>query len=486
MLTARDANGIRIPAVNDDGSRNCEAWCPCCGKAMVSRVGDQRRPHWAHKSAERCDEWWEVESDWHIEWRKRFLVAAKPDVKVEIEDVLEKEGSRHFSDIRIEDRLSIVLRRARMDDAMKAERLAFFGDLIWLVQAKVSEYKRLIRQRGELELQTAVGLNGCHVCVNADKSFFSAWKNARCLVVFDFRLASESDEEKLWVVLPGSGLTRNLVCLDVNGFVERIATTGKLFRKSIVEINAEFEKRRRLASIIANDIIYHLPPVVKPSRRHPSADRPPGYLCREAPERHHRSSTWFEHQEEPTPLPDPPMSASSPEKFIWPEDFDRTVVLGLTVNVVAGWLVANGRILELETESVINGEANATGCCAVHCSTLCSVQELYWAKRRIENEYGVGMRSIVPQDRELKSMAGKLVGIVEYNVEERPSGRVRMSLRNFLKLDNWFSYNQAKECIWRLTPDLQFRFAAIASQDILEGESRGGRPSDTIDTGRSE
>ena len=78
------------------------------------------------------------------------------------------------------------------------------------------------------------------------------------------------------------------------------------------------------------------------------------------------------------------------------------------------------------------------------------------------------------------------MGIVEYHVEERPSGRVRMYLRNFIKLDNWFSYNQAKECIWRLTPDLQFRFATTAAQGVLEEESRGSLPSDAIDAVRPE
>ncbi len=456
MLTARAADGKRIPAANDDGSKNTAAWCPCCGKPMVARVGTERRPHWAHKSAERCDEWWEVESEWHIEWRKRFLDAAKPNVKIEVEHVLEKDGSRHFSDVRIDDRLSIILRRARMDDAMKSERLSFFGDLIWLVQAKNSEYNRLIRQLNEFELHTAVGLKDCNICVNADKSFFSSWKNARCLVVFDFRLASGSDSEKLRVVVPGSGLSRNIVCLGVDDFVERIVTMGMLFRKTNEEVNAEFDNRCRFPSRIANHVICCMPQATWLAQcRYSSSD----------------SMSVDVHQEEPTFVqlvpPEPAYPAvpttnhvhkvsrpsETPRQQIWPEDFNRTVTLALTVDPVLASLISQGRISEIETTSIIDGDAAAVGRCALHSSTECSTQALYWAKRRIANEYGASMLAAVQPDAILKGNSGSFLGTVEYSVKESPNGEITLRLRNFNPIPPIPPHRFSRECLWPLAPD---------------------------------
>ena len=456
MLTARAADGKRIPAANDDGSKNTAAWCPCCGKPMVARVGTERRPHWAHKSAERCDEWWEVESDWHIEWRKRFLDAAKPNVKIEVEHVLEKDGGRHFSDVRIDDRLSIILRRARMDDAMKSERLAFFGDLIWLVQAKKSEYNRLIRQQEESELLPVVGLKACNVCASADKSFFSSWKNARCLVVFDFRLASGWDSEKLRVVVPGGGLSRNIVCLGVDDFVERIVTTGSLFRKTNEEVNAEFYKRRRLASRTENHLLCCMPQATGlAQRQHSSYGAMSVHVHREEPTSVRHVPPEHAYPAVPTTNHVHKVSRPSetPRQQIWPEDFNRTVTLALTVDPVLASLISQGRISEIETTSIIDGDAAAVGRCALHSSTECSTQALYWAKRRIANAYGASMLAAVQPDAMLKGNSGSFLGTVEYSVKERPSGKVTLRLRNFNPIPPIPPHHFSRECLWSLASD---------------------------------
>ena len=73
MIMARDKNGKAIPAIRNANGTYPEAFCPCCRKRMRARVGDIRRPHWAHESGERCDEWWEDESDWRDDGCKSFL-----------------------------------------------------------------------------------------------------------------------------------------------------------------------------------------------------------------------------------------------------------------------------------------------------------------------------------------------------------------------------------------------------------------------------
>ncbi|WP_425595275.1 competence protein CoiA family protein [Pseudophaeobacter arcticus] len=40
--------------------------CPYCGSEMIARCGQVKVHHWAHKSTENCDPWWENETNWHL------------------------------------------------------------------------------------------------------------------------------------------------------------------------------------------------------------------------------------------------------------------------------------------------------------------------------------------------------------------------------------------------------------------------------------
>ena len=246
MLTAKGKDGRRIPVINNDGSKNTTAYCPCCGKSMVAKAGEMRIPHWAHSKAERCDEWWEPETEWHVEWRNRFLDVSEAVSRVEVEHVLEKDGTKHFSDVRINDELSLVLRRARLDENTINARISFFGNLIWIVQGKVSEYNRLKRQLSSKELKKVDGLKNCYKCDNIWYSFFERWSCSRCPIVFDFKSASDGSEADLWIVVPQIGNKRNIVCMSIDEFRDRLIKDGRLFKKSYEEVNAEFDKRKTI------------------------------------------------------------------------------------------------------------------------------------------------------------------------------------------------------------------------------------------------
>jgi hypothetical protein len=159
------------------------------------------------------------------------------------------------------------------------------------------------------------------------------------------------------------------------------------------------------------------------------------------------------------------VSAQAPEpvKDIWPTEFDKTISLALTVDLVTGWLIANGIITNLVTDSCVEGDANAIGCCALHCSVCCSTQDLYWAKRRIENTYRKNVCSGIPSDIELKGCAGDFIGTVEYLAEGRLDGKVKLRFRNFKRIASNVSHHASRECIWRLDSSLQARILANIS-----------------------
>ena len=49
------------------------ASCPVCGDDVVSKCGQVKVWHWAHKSAD-CDHWSEPESEWHKNWKNKFPI----------------------------------------------------------------------------------------------------------------------------------------------------------------------------------------------------------------------------------------------------------------------------------------------------------------------------------------------------------------------------------------------------------------------------
>ena len=153
------------------------------------------------------------------------------------------------------------------------------------------------------------------------------------------------------------------------------------------------------------------------------------------------------------------MAIPPSEKNIWPENFDRTVTLALTVDPVLASLISQGRISEVETTSIISGDAAAVGRCALHSSTECSTLALYWAKRRITNEYGENILASVPSDVMLKGNSGGFLGTVEYSVKERPNGKVNLRLRNFNPIPPIPPHRFSRECLWPLAPDQLVYFA---------------------------
>lgn len=432
------------------------AICPICRQPVFARCGEIRLPHWAHKSVIDCDPWKEDETQWHRDWKDLF-----GDMQ---EQVHENGGVRHMADVKAPDGTIVEFRHSVINDEGKRTRAAFFGNrMLWVVDC-VNRPNALARFRDNKYTMLCEHIPGYEVFSTEEpgKCFPRSWINCNRFVFFDF------GEKEVWCLFPRK---RNVdmaifMCLHKNDFVAAVKDGYEKFRERCVDVWRKVKEK--LPSRPRYDDWHRSQAMPKPP------ELPDGTVAQMA-------------QVAPLKAKEPPSvvvridNAKREAKLevrqeTWPEDFDRTVVLALTVDVITSWLVVNGRISELETEPVFDGEADVAGCCAIHCSTRCSSPELYWARRRIIDAYGEKVLSDVPQGCELNGIAGDFVGIVEYHVEERPGGRVRIHLRNFRKLDNRFPHCQSRECLWRLAPDLQSRFAAITSQGIVTGESRGTAP----------
>jgi hypothetical protein len=68
MFTARDDTGNAVIA-----TPGAVAYCPLCHEQVRPKCGQIVTWHFAHLNREDCDPWSEGETQWHLDWKARFL-----------------------------------------------------------------------------------------------------------------------------------------------------------------------------------------------------------------------------------------------------------------------------------------------------------------------------------------------------------------------------------------------------------------------------
>lgn len=120
--------------------------CPHCSSDMISKCGRVKIWHWAHRSREMCDPWWENETEWHRNWKGKF-----PPEWQEISHMDESSGERHIADVKNPFGLVIEFQHSNISLEERLIREKVYGDMIWIVDGK----------RGELdEAYFHLGLHG--------------------------------------------------------------------------------------------------------------------------------------------------------------------------------------------------------------------------------------------------------------------------------------------------------------------------------------
>jgi len=101
--------------------------CALCDASLAAKCGDIRIWHWDHEQTD-CDPWAEVESEWHLGWKKH---AAADHAEV----MIEKGTARHRADV-------LCLNGAVLElqaDAITADEIRsredFYKHMAWLFRA---------------------------------------------------------------------------------------------------------------------------------------------------------------------------------------------------------------------------------------------------------------------------------------------------------------------------------------------------------------
>ncbi|MFN6353438.1 MAG: competence protein CoiA [Cyanobacteriota bacterium] len=102
--------------------------CIHCGEDMIPKCGKVKLWHWAHKTTDMCDPWWENESLWHRAWKEHF-----PRDWQEVSHVNPVTGEKHIADVKNEFGLVIEFQRSTLSEIERVSREVFFQDMIWIV-----------------------------------------------------------------------------------------------------------------------------------------------------------------------------------------------------------------------------------------------------------------------------------------------------------------------------------------------------------------
>ena len=404
-------NGVRVePEKGLDG-----AVCPICKQPVRARCGEVRVKHWAHKSVIDCDSWKEPETTWHREWKNLF-----GDLQ---EQMHEKDGTRHMADVKTQDGTIVEFRHGPIDLNGKRTREAFFGEpMFWVVDCAAEQKKNRFNFNFGNAVKASVPCDDREIFMVDHPAcvFPRSWIECKRFVFFDF------GESQLWCLFPRNDKYRHGVftCISKDDFVAAVKDGFAKFRERCVGIWRQVNEVRRHA------------PTLRRACFQPGAVQ------------------QVETRTDPAGA-----------DVAWPADFDRTVSLALTVDAVHAWLIARGLLKEVLTGSQINGEADGTGCCAIHCSASFGQSQLYWAKNKLKGNYGDGIIANVPGLNELQATAGYFIGVAEYCVEELPGTQVKIHLRNFKGLVGGLKSQQSSECFWRLDDALRSQFELMQQRE---------------------
>ena len=216
------------------------AVCPVCSSPVIPKCGEIKMHHWAHKSKENCDHWWESETEWHRKWKDCF-----PSDWQEFIMHDETTGEKHVADVRSEHGLFVEFQHSSIKEEERISREKFYKNMVWVIDAGADYYNFKYHIRN-LE---HIGVTKEHFHVKIFYECFpKKWLNSSVPVVFDFGIHDKNCKEArwLWCVFPEkyNGNTLCGFCMKKETFLDRILNHKEFFSNTIIEELRREERKR--------------------------------------------------------------------------------------------------------------------------------------------------------------------------------------------------------------------------------------------------
>lgn len=188
------------------------AICPKCRTEVISKCGEIRVNHWAHKNKIQCDKWME-----DSEWREKWLDEFPSDWQ---EPVIDRGTESHFVDIRTPNNTMILLHQSHLTVEIVRERETFYSTPVWIINA--GRYKNSVNrflscfEKSYIKepKRTPENLRDPFLLLsefNVDKVFHRSWLSCHFPVFLDYTTATAGRDHRyaeqldyLWCLMPYS------------------------------------------------------------------------------------------------------------------------------------------------------------------------------------------------------------------------------------------------------------------------------------------
>ncbi|MBD7962402.1 competence protein CoiA [Comamonas avium] len=125
--------------------------CPGCRNEVSAKCGVHKIWHWAHLKSASCDPWWEPETQWHRDWKNRFLLECQ-----EVQLVDRATMERHIADVRTPAGLVIEFQRSTITSEEVDAREKFYQKMVWVIDGTKNDNDPVYFKLG----RTKVGEDG--------------------------------------------------------------------------------------------------------------------------------------------------------------------------------------------------------------------------------------------------------------------------------------------------------------------------------------
>jgi competence protein CoiA len=102
--------------------KGLNGYCPICSEKLIPKCGKIKIRHWSHKSNKDCDDWYEPESEWHLNWKEQFPMECQEFII-----------GKHRADIRTKSRWIIELQNSPISSEQIKEREEYYKKMIWVL-----------------------------------------------------------------------------------------------------------------------------------------------------------------------------------------------------------------------------------------------------------------------------------------------------------------------------------------------------------------
>ncbi len=247
-------NGYKVEAI-----KGAKGLCPICGAELISKCGEIKVNHWAHKGSRNCDPWWENETDWHRAWKNHF-----PKEWQEIVCPDENSGEKHIADVKTQTGWVLEFQHSFLDPEERRSREAFYSKLVWVVdgtrrKTDKPQFENAISKSTVVTNNPAIQIR--RVSSPDECRLLKVWRDSNWPVFFDLQETKDPKQSILWFLFPKILPTvayiwpfpRQLF-IEIHNHYE----FDKTVRDTILPLHKELKERENRIKIRnQNDVLVH-------------------------------------------------------------------------------------------------------------------------------------------------------------------------------------------------------------------------------------